>query len=178
MSALTAKLPDSTSGISKKTLVVSQLQLDTQESKVWEYADGKTSLNEIATRLLIPVEKAQQIAFRLIVSNLAEEAFIIHTPETPIVDNQTEFADLTSTNGFGELSSQTFAADFSSLDTQKPAYALNTTNKQEKVQVEKNIETPIEKKVLDSVPNSSDEINVSQSFLQNLVGFLQTKVEN
>lgn len=169
-SALTAKLPDSTSGISKKTLIVSQLQLDAQESKVWEYADGKTSLNEMATRLLIPVEKAQQIAFRLIVSNLAEEAFIVHTPETPIVDNQTEFADLTSNNGFGELSSQTFAADFPSLKSQKATYALKKEPEQ--------IETSVKEKTLDAVPNSSSNINVSQSFLQNLVGFLQTKVEN
>ncbi|MDY6898061.1 MAG: DUF4388 domain-containing protein [Cyanobacteriota bacterium] len=175
-SALTAKLPDPTSGISKKTSVLSKLQLDAQESRVWGYANGRTSLDEIATRLLIPIEKVQQIAFRLIVSNLAEEAFIVDVRKAPIIDNQVEFGDLDSTNGFGKLSSQTFAANFSSLDTQEPAYASNTTKKQEKLQVEKNIETPVEKKILDSVPNSSNEINVSQSFLQNLVGFLKTKV--
>ena len=63
-SALKAKLPDPTSGISKKTLILSKLQLDAQESKVWDYANGRTSLDEIATRLLIPIEKVQQIAFR------------------------------------------------------------------------------------------------------------------
>jgi len=175
-SALTAKLPDPTSGISKKTLIVSQLQLDSQESRVWEYANGGTSLNEIATRLVIPIEKVQQIAFRLIVSNLAEEAFIIDAPKTPIVDNQIEFADLNSTNGFGELSSQAFAADLPSVKSQEPAFALNP-REPEKRQVEENFAKPVEKKTLDSVPDASSEINVSQSFLQNLVGFLKTKVE-
>lgn len=174
-SALKAKLPDSTSGIAKKILIVSKLQLDAQESRVWEYADGKISLNEIATRLLIPIEKVQQIAFRLIVSNLAEENFIIDTPQTPIITNQTEFADLNSTNGFGELSSQAFAPDFPSLNSQEPAYALNT-KEPEKVQAEENIETSVNEKESDSGLNSSNDINVSQSFLQNLVGFLKTKV--
>ncbi|MEL6166548.1 MAG: DUF4388 domain-containing protein, partial [Cyanobacteria bacterium J06628_3] len=133
-SVLKAKLPDPSSAISKKTLIVSQLQLDSQESRVWDYANGKTSLKEIATRLLISIEKVQQIAFRLIVSNLAEEAFIVDTTETPIIDNQakfTEFADLNSTNGFGQLSSQTFAADFPNVDSQEqePAYALKTVGK-------------------------------------------------
>ena len=45
-SALTAKLPDSNFGISKKinNLSLSQIKLDTQESRVWECADGQTSL--------------------------------------------------------------------------------------------------------------------------------------
>ncbi|MCJ8280526.1 MAG: DUF4388 domain-containing protein [Rivularia sp. ALOHA_DT_140] len=178
-SALQAKLPDLTSGISKKTMILSQLQLDPQESKVWQYANGKTSLNEIANLVLIPVEKVQQIAFRLIVSNLAEEAFIIDTPKTPIIDNRSEFnefADLNSTNGFGELSAQTFAADLPSFNHQETAYAVNTKER-ETTQVEENVPAPVENNILDSVPNSSSEINVSQSFLQNLVGFLKTKVE-
>ncbi|MEM6398949.1 MAG: DUF4388 domain-containing protein [Cyanobacteria bacterium P01_D01_bin.116] len=175
-SALTTKLPDPTSGISKKTLILSQLQLDAQESRIWEYANGRISLNEIATRLLIPIEKVRQIAFRLIVSNLAEEAFIVETLKAPTIDNQIEFADLNSSNGFGGLSSQAFAADLPSLNSQEPAYALNTKERQ-KVRVEENVETPVETKILDSVPNSSSDINVSQSFLQNLVGFLKTKVE-
>lgn len=175
-SALKAKLPDPTSGLLRKSSVLSRLQLDSQESRVWEYADNQTSLNEIAVRLVIPVEKVQQIAFRLIVSNLAEEAFIIDTPKTPIIDNKIEFADLNSTNGFGELSSQIFAADLSSLNSQEPTFASNT-REPEKRQIQENVTTPVENKRLDSVPNASSEINVSQSFLQNLVGFLKTKVE-
>ena len=175
-SALKAKLPDPTSALLKKRSILSRLQLDSQESKVWGYADNQTSLNQIAARLLLPLEKVQQIAFRLIVSDLAEEAFIVDTSKTPILDCQTEFADLNSNNGFGELSSQTFAADLPTLN-QEPAYAFNSRER-ETTQVEENVTAPVEKKILDTVPNNSSEINVSQSFLQNLVGFLKTKVEN
>jgi hypothetical protein len=176
-SALKAKLPDHTSGLLKKKSILSRIQLDSQESRVWEYADNQTSLNEIANRLLLPLEKVQQIAFRLIVSNLAEEAFIIDTPKTPIIDVQTEFADLNSTNGFGESTKTAFAADFPTLKSQEPAYAFNSKER-ETTQVEENVTAPVEKKILDTVPNNSSEINVSHSFLQNLVGFLKTKVEN
>ncbi|MGB3638106.1 MAG: DUF4388 domain-containing protein [Rivularia sp. (in: cyanobacteria)] len=175
-SALKAKLPDPTSGLLKKKSILSRVQLDSQESKVWGYADNQTSLNEIAARLLLPLEKVQQIAFRLIVSDLAEEAFIIDNNKTPIVESQTEFADLNSNNGFGQLSSQAFAADLPSFN-QEPAYALNSMERKT-TQVEENVTAPVEKKILDTVPNNSSEINVSQSFLQNLVGFLKTKVEN
>lgn len=175
-SALKAKLPDPTSGLLKKRSILPRIQLDSQESKVWGYADNQTSLNQIAARLLLPLEKVQQIAFRLIVSDLAEEAFIVDNNKTPILENQTEFADLNSNNGFGELSSQAFAADLSTLNNQESAYAFN--NRERKTtQVEENVTVPDEKKILDTVPNNSSEINVSQSFLQNLVGFLKTKVE-
>ncbi len=174
-SALKAKLPDPTSGLLKKRSVLSRLQLDSQESKVWGYADNQTSLNEIAARLLLPLEKVQQIAFRLIVSNLAEEAFIVDTPKTPILDRQIEFADLNSTNGFGELSSQAFAADLPTLN-QEPAYVFNT-KELETTQVEENFTTSVENNRLDTTAKNSGDINVTQSFLQNLVGFLKTKVE-
>lgn len=166
-SALKAKLPDPSSGISRKMGILPSLQLDSQESKVWEYANGQTCLNEIANQLLIPLEKVQQIAFRLIVSNLAEEAFIIETPKTPIIRDTQEFADLDSTNGFGEFSSHTFAADLS-IKSQEPAYAFNNRERET---------AQVENKILDPIPDSSNQINVSQSFLQNLVGFLKTKVE-
>ncbi len=167
-SALTAKLPDITSGISRKTGTVPHLQLDSQESKVWEYANSHTSLNEIAEQLSIPVEKTRQIAFRLIVSNLAEEAFILGTPKKPIIDQNQEFADLDSTNGFGELLSHGFASHLSTFNSNQPAYALNSQER----------ETPLEQKKVEPIPSSAHQINVSQSFLQNLVGFLKTKVES
>ncbi|MBV6626825.1 MAG: DUF4388 domain-containing protein [Rivularia sp. (in: Bacteria)] len=168
-SALTAKLPDPTSAILKKTEIISNVQLDSQESRVWEYANGETDLNQIANQLLIPLEKVQQIAFRLIVSNLVEEAFIMHNNRVPIVENTEEFADLNSTNGFGQLSSEAFAANLFTLNTQEPSYTLNSREEQT---------VDVENKILEKTPSFSSGIDVSQSFLQNLVGFLKTKVEN
>ena len=101
---------------------------------------------------------------------------IIDTSNTPILDCKNEFADLNSTNGFGELSSQAFAADLPTFNTQEPTYAFNSRER-ETTRIEENVTTPVENKSLDAVPNNSSEINVSQSFLQNLVGFLRTKVE-
>lgn len=175
-SILKTKLPDPTSGISKKTRLLSNVQLDSQESKVIKYANGQTSLNEIATALVIPLEKVRQIAFRLIVSNLVEEAFIIDTPKISRIDDSQEFADLNSTNGFGESSSQAFAPHISTINKQESAYAFNNRELSQ-VQVEdKKIVEP-ERKILDTIPDSSNQINVSHSFLDNLVGFLKTKVE-
>jgi hypothetical protein len=167
-SALTAKLPDPTSGISKKMGILSHIQLDSQESRVWEYANGQSSLNEIADRLLIPLEKVRQIAFRLIVSNLTEESFIIDTPKKPMIEHNQEFADLDSVNGFGGFSSHAFTTPKSTFTNYEPAYALNSQQRETAL---------VENKTLDPIPDSSNQINVSQSFLQNLVGFLKTKVE-
>ncbi len=167
-SALTAKLPDPTSAISKKMEILSHIQLDSQESRVWEYANGQSSLNQIAARLLIPLEKVRQIAFRLIISNLARESFIIDTPKTPIIENTQEFADLDSVNGFGGFSSHAFTSNLSTLKSNEPAYALNG---------QKRKTAQVEDKILDKIPDSYNQINVSESFLDNLVGFLKTKVE-
>lgn len=167
-SALAAKLPDPTSGISKKIEFLPHLQLDSQESRVWEYANSQYSLNQIASRLLIPLEKVQQIVFRLIVSNLVEEAFITATPKKPIIDETKEFADLDSTNGFGELSSQAFTTYVSTFKSNETGYVLNNQQREQ---------PEIEHKTVDPILNNSHQIDVSQSFLQNLVGFLKTKVE-
>ena len=176
-SALTAKLPDPTSGILRKMGILPSLQLDSQESRVWEYANGQTSLNGIASELVIPLEKVQQIAFRLIVSNLAEEAFIVETAKTPIIKD-TQFADLDSTNGFGELTSDAFTTNLPTFNSHshEPAYAFNDSER-ETVQVETKETAQAENQILDQIPDPSSQINVSQSFLQNLVGFLKTKVE-
>ncbi|MEO1560320.1 MAG: hypothetical protein AAFS12_12045, partial [Cyanobacteria bacterium J06632_19] len=174
-SALTAKLPDPTSAILKKTEMISNIQLDSQESRVWEYANGETDLSQIANKLLVPLEKVQQIAFRLIVSNLAKETFIMDNKKLSLIENTKEFSDLNSTNGFGQLSSEAFAANLSILDTQETSYALKSREPKA---------VDVEKKTLQKIPNYSNEndididIDVSKSFLNNLVGYLKTKVEN
>ncbi|AFY57040.1 hypothetical protein Riv7116_4621 [Rivularia sp. PCC 7116] len=168
-SALTAKLPDPTSAILKKTEIISNVQLDSQESRVWECANGETDLSQIANKLSVPLEKVRQIAFRLIVSNLAKETFIINNNKVSRIENTEEFADLNSKNGFGQLSSETFAAKLSTLNTPETSYDLHSREPKA---------VDVEKKILDTIPDCSYDIDVSQSFLQNLVGFLKTKVES
>ena len=103
---LQKKLPDPTCGIINKAKGQPHQWLDTLEWQVWEYANGKVSLIAIAKHLRLTTEKVQQIAFRLTISNLAEEVFIIPTPQQLNQGDIPEniiFADLDSTNAFGDF---------------------------------------------------------------------------
>lgn len=118
------KLPDGAQALSSVIAGKPQLRLDSLEWQVWEFANGTISLRKIAEQLGLPVEKVQQIAFRLIMTNLAEEVPVIAAAPTPAVAASTRVAD--------------------------------------------NVSEPM--------VDSSSKTNVSESFLQNLVGFLQSKV--
>jgi len=112
-------LPDPTFGLTKASASRPHLQLDSQEWQVWEFADGSVSIQAIAKQLQLPVEKLQQIAFRMTVIGLLEEVPII-------------------------------AAE------------------------------PKKESVVETMPElivaSTKVTSVNQSFLQNLVGFLRSKV--
>lgn len=85
--ALADKLPDPNSGLA--SVVVGQLhyRLDTLEWQVWEYTKGSVSLKAISRQLRIPVEKVQQVAFRLITIGLAEEVpLLVGTLSTQTVE--------------------------------------------------------------------------------------------
>jgi aminopeptidase-like protein len=69
--ALAAKLPDPTCGLVSIIAGQPKPRLDCLEWQVWEFADGSVSLRAIATQLGLPIVKVQQIAFRLILVNLA-----------------------------------------------------------------------------------------------------------
>lgn len=87
---LTDKLPDPTSGLTSSIRGQPHLKLEAQEWQVWEFANGTVSLQAIAQNLGLPVETIQQIAFRLIVVNLAEEIFLVAATPTstkPILSN-------------------------------------------------------------------------------------------
>lgn len=116
--ALTDKLPDPNGGVVSIIAGQPHYRLDAQEWQVWEYTKGTVSLGAIARQLRLPVEKVQQIAFRLIIIGLAEEVPLL----------------------------------VGSLPTQE---------------VE-----PLPAQLIDE----SEKQNVSQSFMQNLVGFLRSKV--
>lgn len=116
--ALTDKLPDPNGGLVSIIAGQPQYRLDALEWQVWEYTKGTVSLAAIARQLRLPVEKVQQIAFRLIVVGLAEEVPLL----------------------VGTLPTQEVEA--------LPAELIN----------------------------ESEKHSVSPSFVQNLVGFLRSKV--
>lgn len=78
---LADKLPAPASGLITTIAGKPALKLKQTEWQVWEFTDGHTSIQEIAQHLQLPVDKVQQIAFRLIVVNLVEEMPIIALPE-------------------------------------------------------------------------------------------------
>lgn len=153
-SALEKKLPEATSGLVKKIAGKPQLRLEYSESQVFEHANGKLSLRDIARTIDLPLEKIIQIAFRLITTNLLEESFAV-TTQTSVQDNAFEFDDLDSTNAFGE---QTIKPVVSKLEP-KLEKVRNGSSSRDKT-------------------TDSKKAAVSQSYLQNLVGFLQSKKVN
>ena len=114
------KLPESASGLASAVTGKPQLRLNQLEWQVWEFANGNAPIQAIAKQLQLPIEKIQQVAFRLMVVGLAEE--IPWVTETPA---QTSYLDI------GMLAAE---------KKSDPAESI-----------------------------------VSQSFLQNLVGFLKGK---
>ena len=116
--ALADKLPEPNGGLVSIIAGQPQYRLDSLEWQVWEYTKGTMSLTAIARQLRLPLEKVQQVAFRLITIGLAEEVPLL----------------------VGTLSTQAVEP--------LPAQLIEEDEKQ----------------------------NVSQSFVQNLVGFLRSKV--
>lgn len=67
------KLPNATIALrtSGKRQLPSQLQLEAREWLVWEFANGTATIKMIAQQTRLPLQKVQQVAFRLIVVGLA-----------------------------------------------------------------------------------------------------------
>jgi hypothetical protein len=122
--ALAEKLPDPSSALVSVVEGKPNLRLNPNEWQVWEYTNGTMALKDVAQQLNLPIAKAQQIAFRLIVTGLAEEMPLVVTSPP-------------STLGMDDPA------------TLEPSAALEAT---------------------------TGAAPVSQSFLQNLVGFLKGKV--
>ncbi|BDA73113.1 unknown protein [Calothrix sp. PCC 7716] len=159
-SALQNKLPDLTSGLTKKIFAKSEVRLEYSESQVLEYATGKMSLRDIARTIELSNEKVAQIAFRLIVTNLVEECLITTAPHK---EETSPFADLNSTNAFGQkripqTQPTPLTTKASSQLSNNNSHSLSGTSK-----------------LLEPALDSSPKAAVSKSFLHNLVGFLQSK---
>ncbi len=91
--ALANKLPDPNGGLVSTMIGKSQYRLDSLEWQVWEYTKGTLSLNAIAEQLRLPVEKVQQVAFRLVTVGLAEEVLLIRPPATQVDQLPAQFID-------------------------------------------------------------------------------------
>ena len=83
-SSLNTKLPTPTSGLLRFTTSAPKLRLDTAESKVWNLALGELSIDKIAVQANVPVEKVQQIGFRLIAIGLVQNVSV--DPPQPAID--------------------------------------------------------------------------------------------
>lgn len=152
--ALAEKLPDPFSGLSRVNTNQLQPKLDSLELQILGLASGNISLQKIADRLELSVEKVKQIAFRLIVANLAEEVFIVAAEPPPRVAADTRVAD--------RLLEPMVIPSSKTNGNQLLTSSLAVSSR-----VTENLPEP---KI-----NSSSKINVSPSFLQNLVGFLRGK---
>lgn len=84
--ALSEKLPDPSSALVSVVEGKPNLRLNPNEWQVWEFTNGTMALKDIAQQLNLPVAKAQQIAFRLIVTGLAEEMPMIAAPPPSALD--------------------------------------------------------------------------------------------
>lgn len=76
-SALANKLPEPTSAVMSIIEGKPQQKLNQTEWQLWEFAKGTLSLHAIAQQLQLPLEKMQQIAFRLITAGLVEEVPLV-----------------------------------------------------------------------------------------------------
>lgn len=76
--ALSHQLPHPHVSLANVSPGKTQVKLDLLESKVWECSQGEISLNAMANQLKIPVEKVQQIAFRLIAVGLVTVQYKSH----------------------------------------------------------------------------------------------------
>ncbi len=81
---LADKLPNSEHSLKRLTDTMPTYKLDVQELEIWEAANGKRSIAEIASKLEIELDLARKIAFRLIVVDLIEETQIVKLDPTPI----------------------------------------------------------------------------------------------
>jgi hypothetical protein len=120
---LQSKLPEPNSTLFSIISGQPQLRLDAHETQVWGLANGSANLKKIAEQFQIPIQKVQQVAFRLIVVGLVEEV--------PNIDS-----------GMGN-----------------------------------NDEGAIDGDTSGQVISSSERTEISNSFLQSLVGFLQHKAK-
>lgn len=93
-SSLASKLPDPGSAITALAKGKPEFRINQQEWQVWEFANGTEPLTVIAKQLQLPLEKVQQIAFRLIMVGLIEEIPLIVSPPAPSLEREMQESEL------------------------------------------------------------------------------------
>jgi Domain of unknown function (DUF4388) len=81
---LTDKLPQPQYSLTKTSQALPTYKLDMQELQIWELANGKKSIAEMAEKLGIELDSALKIAFRLKMVGLVEESQIANKPDSII----------------------------------------------------------------------------------------------
>lgn len=152
--ALEDKLPDPNCGLVSIVDGKPNLKLKQTEWQVWEFTHGETPLRDIAKHLQIPLRKVQQIAFRLIVVSLAEEMPILTGPTSAAME-PLPGADLTAMLGdMGDVTASRKTVNVGGSDATN-SDATNGNN---------------------GKTTANGNGHVSQSFLNNLIGFLKGQV--
>lgn len=108
-SALADRLPEPTSALMSIVDGKPQQKLNQTEWQVWEYTNGTQSLDAIAAQLQLPIDKTQQIAFRLVVAGLAEEVPLVTvSPAAPAEQASGDGQDIPQSNLETDGLSQSF----------------------------------------------------------------------
>ncbi len=76
---LSDKLPEPASGLISTIVGKPQLRLNQLECQVWEFTNGDVPIQHIAKQLKLPLDKIQQVAFRLMTMGLVEEVPFVNT---------------------------------------------------------------------------------------------------
>ncbi|MBW4594526.1 MAG: DUF4388 domain-containing protein [Brasilonema angustatum HA4187-MV1] len=181
-SVLAQQLPELGLILSNKNMTQPTLQLDSLELQVWQLANGTISLGEIANQLGLAVEKVQQIAFRLLISDLVEEVFLTSasknevTQTTSVAENLLEStvdssSQIDNTQPLNDIVAQT-----TPVAKNLPESVVDSSSQIDNTQPLNDIvaqTTPVAENLLESVVDSSRQTNVFQSFLKKLGGWLR-----
>lgn len=88
------KLPYPNFALVSKTNQKPQLRLNQLEWQVWEFTKGTLSIKDISQQLGIPIEKIQQVAFRLIVVGIVEEVAIVSGDSDAMYEEESTMLEL------------------------------------------------------------------------------------
>ncbi|MTJ49623.1 DUF4388 domain-containing protein [Dolichospermum sp. UHCC 0259] len=88
------KLPDPNSALVVTTNNKPQLRLNQLEWQVWEFTKGTLSIKNISKQLEVPVEKIQQVAFRLIVVGVLTEVPVVVEDSDSISEEESTMLEL------------------------------------------------------------------------------------
>lgn len=97
---LRSKLPEATSRLQRTSKSFLPYQLSSEEAYLWNLANADLPLLEISSKLGLPVEETQKLAFRLIITGLVDECpdtqASASAAEPTVIDTPAESAPLST----------------------------------------------------------------------------------